>query len=350
MASFSRVTLKDGSHRTRVRVRVNHRYRSATRPTKKEAKRWADDVEKEFNRDKLTPAGQAEQVTFSQVRERYERQVLRHKKPATIRQQLQQLAWWCDFLGADTTLAEITALRVSDAKDALNQHAPSTVNRYLSVLSDLFTQAVKEWRMVEANPVANVARLPEPKGRTRRLTSEERAALKFACASSSNKQLYPIVILALSTGARREEIRTLTRGQVDLDRQRIYLEDTKNDESRALILAGEALVLVADLCQGKRPGDFLFPSPRDSRRPVDFRAGWYAARAKARLVNFCFHDLRHSTASYLAEEGASLPQIGQVLGHKTSTATKRYTHLTNSGVAGLVGQMNQKLKNSTQSV
>lgn len=197
--------------------------------------------------------------------------------------------------------------------------------------------------MVEVNPVANVTRLPEPKGRTRRLSTDERAALKFACASSSNKQLYPIVIMALSTGARKEEIRTLKVGQVDLIRQCIYLELTKNDESRALILAGKALTLVADLCRDKRPGDLLFPSPRDSTRPIDFRAAWYEARAKAKLVDFCFHDLRHSTASYLAEEGASLVQIGQVLGHKTATASKRYTHLTNSGVSVLVGKMNQNI-------
>lgn len=350
MASYKRVKLKDGSVRTRVRVRVNGEYRSTTRPSKREAVRWAVQTEKELTLNRLTPRGQSEQVTFGQAADRYERLVLAWKKKGTRKQQLQQLDWWRVYLGENVALADISPLEVSDAKDALAPRAPSTINRYLSILSHLFTTAVKEWRMAEANPVEKVTRLPEPKGRTRRLSVKERGGLKFACANYSNKLLYPLVVLALSTGARKEEIRKVKRLQVDLSRQRIYLDETKNDESRALILAGEALDMVTELCEGKRPGDFLFVSPRDPRRPYDFRAGWNKVRIKARLENFCFHDLRHSTASYLAEEGASLVQIGQVLGHKTATASKRYTHLTESAVAGLVGKMNRNIKNSTQSV
>ena len=50
-------------------------------------------------------------------------------------------------------------------------------------------------------------------------------------------------------------------------------------------------------------------------------------RKEVELVDFRFHDLRHSCASYLAQSGASLLEIADVLGHKQISVTKRYAHL-----------------------
>jgi len=55
---------------------------------------------------------------------------------------------------------------------------------------------------------------------------------------------------------------------------------------------------------------------------------WQLIRAKADLKDFRFHDLRHTAASYLAMSGAGLREIGDILGHKSISMTKRYSHLT----------------------
>ena len=57
---------------------------------------------------------------------------------------------------------------------------------------------------------------------------------------------------------------------------------------------------------------------------------------KAGLKDFRFHDLRHSAASYLAMNGASLAEIAKVLGHKTLAMVKRYAHLSEAHTAGVV--------------
>jgi integrase len=54
---------------------------------------------------------------------------------------------------------------------------------------------------------------------------------------------------------------------------------------------------------------------------------WDKAVKKAEISNFRFHDLRHTCASYLAQNGATLLQIADVLGHKQLEVTKRYSHL-----------------------
>lgn len=70
---------------------------------------------------------------------------------------------------------------------------------------------------------------------------------------------------------------------------------------------------------------------------------------RAELVNFRFHDLRHSAASYLAMNGASLLEIGEILGHKTLSMVKRYAHLTESHTRSVVERMTRAVFSSKSS-
>ena len=63
----------------------------------------------------------------------------------------------------------------------------------------------------------------------------------------------------------------------------------------------------------------------------------------AQLVDFRFHDLRHSAASYLAMNQATPSEIAEVLGHKTLQMVKRYAHLGEAHTSALVTRMNDGL-------
>ena len=65
-----------------------------------------------------------------------------------------------------------------------------------------------------------------------------------------------------------------------------------------------------------------------------------AARKISLITDFRFHDLRHTTASYLAMEGASAPQIAEILGHKTLQMVKRYSHFNKAHIAEVLTKMN----------
>lgn len=52
--------------------------------------------------------------------------------------------------------------------------------------------------------------------------------------------------------------------------------------------------------------------------------------------------MRHTTASFLAANGASLLEIGAVLGHKSANTTKRYAHLTENHQMTLLKNMSDK--------
>jgi integrase len=63
----------------------------------------------------------------------------------------------------------------------------------------------------------------------------------------------------------------------------------------------------------------------------------------AGIEDFRFHDLRHSAASYLAMNGATLTEIAEVLGHKTLQMVKRYAHLSETHTHSVVASMNEKI-------
>ena len=64
---------------------------------------------------------------------------------------------------------------------------------------------------------------------------------------------------------------------------------------------------------------------------------------RAGIDDFRFHDLRHSTASYLAMSGATLLEIADILGHKTLQMVKRYSHLSEDHKATVLEKMNKKV-------
>ena len=79
---------------------------------------------------------------------------------------------------------------------------------------------------------------------------------------------------------------------------------------------------------------YVFPSrictdvDGNATKPVDVSSSFRYALKFAGIDDFKWHDLRHSCASFMAMNGATLPEIGAVLGHRSAASTKRYSHLT----------------------
>ena len=92
----------------------------------------------------------------------------------------------------------------------------------------------------------------------------------------------------------------------------------------------------------RRDTPLLFPRP-DGRKPRGIAYAWQRAVQQARIQDVRFHDLRHSAASYLAMNHATLADIAVVLGHKTLAMVRRYAHLTDSHIDGVVRGMNERI-------
>ena len=141
----------------------------------------------------------------------------------------------------------------------------------------------------------------------------------------------------------------LTWDVFDLSLGRAILHETKNGERRAVAITGHALEVLKELNKVRRIDcNLLFPAKESTpQKPMDLRSPWETAVKIAELQDFHFHDLRHSAASYLAMNGASLAEIAEVLGHKTLQMVKRYAHLSEGHTARVVASMNDKIFGGT---
>jgi integrase len=121
--------------------------------------------------------------------------------------------------------------------------------------------------------------------------------------------------------------------------RRILLHETKNNERRTAPLVGLAHELLKKLSKVRRlDNPYVFQSNEEGR-PVYMRDTWNEVLAKPKIKDFRFHDLRHTTASYLAMNGATLAKIAEVLGHKTLAMVKRYAHLSETHTTNVVERM-----------
>lgn len=351
MASIKERKDKDGKvvgYHVQIRIK-GHRPEHASFTSKTKMKEWIQNTESAIREGRHFKTTEAKKHTLGELIDRYIRDVLPTKKKSE-QKQTAQLIWWKQKIGYHL-LSEITPSMIAEQRDRLLHEVtrrkktrnPSTVVRYLAALSHAFTVAIKEWGWIQDSPISKVTKPKEARGRIRFLDDDERPRLLSICKESHNPFLHVIVVLALSTGMRQAEILNLKWSDVDLDKGRAILHETKNGEIRQVTIAGHALQLLKDLDKVRRlDTQLLFPG-KYPKKPIVIRSAWEKAVSKAEILNFRFHDLRHTCASYLAMNGASLAEIAEVLGHKTLAMVKLYAHLSNSHTASVVSRMNDKI-------
>ncbi len=349
MASIQqRFTKKDGEH-YRVRVRLKgFPPQMATFRRKTDAKRWAQQTEAAIREGRYFRTVEAQRRTVADLVDRYLESELSSISPHEAEQRRRQLRWWKAKFGC-YRVGDFTPSRIAEGRERLlkgeglsgRRITPATCNRYLAALSHAFTIAVQEWEWLQHNPVRNVRRRPEPRGRVRFLSEEERHRLLVACQATDGR-LYALVVAAVSTGARSGELLSLRWPDVDLVAGRAVFHHTKNGERRSVPLTGPALaILQRRSCVRRLDTNHVFAG---SRGMATFpRKHWLKALERAGIADFRFHDLRHTAASYLAMNGATLAKIAEILGHKTLAMVKRYAHLTEQHTARVVERMNRQI-------
>jgi integrase len=358
MAVIEKRVARDGTTHFRAKVRMKgHRPMSKTFPRKTDAQAWASDVEQRIRRGEVYTSAELE--TLAGLIDRYVAQEL-PKKPQGQKDVKRHLDWWRQAYG-HLFLRDVTPAVLAEGRDTLLQEppgagngqrageagrtkTPATVTRYMAHLSHVFTVAVQEWEWLSANPMSKVRKPQAANARVRFLDDAEREQLLGACRNSPCPFLYPVVVIALSTGARYSEVVNLRWKDIDLERGIARLEHTKNRDRRALPLTHHALDVVRELHRNhkRRDTDLLFPRA-DGQAPMEIRKHWNRAVKEAGIQDFRFHDLRHTAASYLAMNGATLAEIADVLGHRTLQMVKRYAHLSDQHTASVVERMNRQM-------
>ncbi len=214
-------------------------------------------------------------------------------------------------------------------------YKPATINKHSSVLRRILSLA-KKWRHIESNPYDNVVIKDLDVGDfvQRFLTPDEISRLLSEAKRSKHPYIYHLIRLLILTGARKSEVRLARWCDVNFSNRELFVPVSKNGRSRKVVLSTEAIRVLGEiritsnelgLTQGNR--DWIITNPRTKKPYTCFHHAFDRVRTKAALPSIRIHDLRHTFASLLVNNGATIYEVQKLLGHHHISMTERYAHL-----------------------
>jgi integrase len=246
-----------------------------------------------------------------------------------------RLDWWsADPVLSTTKVVDlgVPALREARAKlmtgGRKGSRAPGTVNRHLSALRSCWNWGRAAGLIALERAWPTKLLLKEPQGRQIYLSTDELARLLKA--AESDPTVRAAILVSIATGIRQGELLLKMKWKdVDLNKGTLTLYDTKNNDPRRVHVSKAAVDALTALRQAPvvSPVHVFVTQAGKPLKKSWLRTRWLKIRAAAGLKDFHWHDLRHSNASFLAQGGATLLEIGSTLGHKSVATTKRYAHL-----------------------
>ncbi len=278
---------------------------------------------------KLNPVKARKSLRFDVFSQDYLEWSKANKKPRSYERDLTSLAALRPFFSGKS-LSDITPWLIEKYKRLRKEKGKSnqTVNLELACLKTLFSKAVT-WKKAAENPVKEVKMLRVNNARVRFLDEEEEGRLLVECQG----YLHDIVITALHTGFRRNELLSLRPEDVDFSRGLVSVRAgyAKNGEGRSVpmsTLLREILLHLVSEARGSESPSLFRNHQGAPLRAYALHDSFESAVHRAKLEDFHFHDLRHTFASRLVMAGVDIRTVQELMGHKTIAMTLRYAHLS----------------------
>jgi integrase len=286
------------------------------------AKRKAAIAENKFLDKRKDP----EPVKFYDFAKEYLQWSKVNKKASTYNREI------CIMRGLDKefegkTIQEITAWQIEKWKSKRKETlVAGSVNRELTLLKHIFSKAI-EWGKLKESPAKGVKRFKGETKRVRFLMPDEIQKLLSNCGDLLEGNLKPIVTIAVHTGMRKGELLGLEWDRVNFEQGIISLFDTKNHERRDIPMDETVRATLQSI---ERKENLIFSNKSGERIDnVRVHRAFHEVLKRSDIIDFHFHDLRHTFASNLVmQEGVELNDVRELLGHKSMSMTLRYAHLS----------------------
>jgi integrase len=347
---------------------------------KSQAQEWANNVEAEMSRGTYVNRSEAEATTLSDALDRYEKEVSTTKK--SYDSEKWRIASWKKHKLASHSLATLRSTDFAKFRDDRLAAGikPASIRNDLALISHLFTTALKEWNIPVINPVMGIRKPRANNSRNRRLVKDEESKIIEAIREASthaqeraNIWIEPLVLFAIETAMRQDEILNLKWEHIDLINAVAHLPETKNGTSRDVPLSTKAGAILEKLPRIVKKDKVVPIKPKKSEKqdisdkkvfkttasPLD--QSWRRAVTRARkkyetelleqgisqeeidddklLLDLHFHDLRHEATTRLANI-FELHELMKVTGHLDTRMLARYYHPKGSDLAKKLRQSN----------
>lgn len=217
---------------------------------------------------------------------------------------------------ADLDIPRCRAYGVARAAEGI---MASTVRRELGALAAAANHA-KRWKRLTGNPVIELPVVAERAGEAPWLTKAELAAVLDA----ADGKLHDFIVIAYYTASRKAAIEQITVEQIKLDRARVHLAkdgERKTNKRRPIVPIFPEMREAVERRLAEQEDGFLFG--RGFKVYTAFTALMeglgFAGRAHP-------HVLRHSRATHLLLDNASIYAVAKLLGDTVATVEKVYGH------------------------
>ncbi|RWM32575.1 MAG: site-specific integrase [Mesorhizobium sp.] len=333
------IYLRDGSevYQARLRVGDNTLRKSTGLRCPKAAQQEADRLEKELNDALLLDSDilikEATERLFAHPRRKpYSKNTRRH------------------YTTSLTNIMEVLGnfpLRLLDEakvqtyiKTKLKTGKTVQLRRDLAFLSLLLTYAK---RRLDCGVTYNVVKeidkgdIPDADKREVYLQQHHYDKLLAACKKPEHRLF---IILAVWTGMRHQEILKLQWDEINPQLTAIQLdgERIKNSSSRRIPLRQDVRDTLSNTPEAQRVG-YVFKGRKEGKPQYSFSQRWLGIRKRAGMPKLHIHDLRHTFASWLLQSGVADKTTQDLMGHKTDSMTRRYSHNSLKSLKKAIDQM-----------
>jgi integrase len=310
MASIKMYFSKDGEARFLANVRRNGVSKSQSFETPQQAQRWAEDRETEIRLGHLTRKTY-NMITVREGLEKYRKEVTAQKKSKRNEGYLINRIEQEDFV--DLKLEQVTTSILEKMKNRRLAEGigAQNIRHEMGLLRHMFKKALTVWEMEFKNPFDKFEFPKPPKHRTRRLNPVEMIHF-LNCLNDyyvGGREFQLFIKWQLETSMRRGETLGMTWRDVDWNNTMVYLETTKNGESRDVPLGPDGIAILLQLRLNQR-------KPFENMTAAKVGYHWRRLVKIAGLGNFHLHDCRRDAISRLSEQGLMPQEIQKISGHK----------------------------------
>lgn len=210
-------------------------------------------------------------------------------------------------------------MRVAQTK--AEEASPTTANRHLAVIRTVLRKACYEWEWIDKVP--KIKLYPEPKRRIRWLTQNEVKTLFQELPPHQQDMM----LFALSTGLRQSNVVKLEWSQIDLDRKTAWIHPDQAKARKAIHVPLNSIGLaILHRLVGNHPSR-VFTYKGKPINTANTNA-WRSALRRANIENFRWHDLRHTWASWLTQQGTPMNVLQELGGWESIEMVRRYAHMS----------------------
>ena len=192
-----------------------------------------------------------------------------------------------------------------------------SANYEIVILHHFFNYCI-EREYIDKNPATGIKKLNEL-SRLKTLSDED---INKLIAGATNKLTKDLITFLIYTGCRKSEALNLKWDDVDLKNDVVAIKGTKTKYDRYIPIHSQLKELLTAI---EKKSEYVFTGINGKVK--DFRDSFKTACRNAGLKDLRIHDLRHVFASKMVMGGTSLYITGELLGHRTTQMTKRYSHL-----------------------